>query len=98
MKANERSERFVLIEGVFPEAEAREILMNMFSTKLRFHEVRNLGAIERSGSPDDAAVERIGQLKESVRGILETLDAARTDNRKLVVSSTVQLSLADDHA
>lgn len=92
MNANET---YMLIEGIFPEDEAREILMNMFSTKLQFHALRNLRSIERLGHEDETAVRRMGELKQSMQDIQETLAMARSGDRKLVMTSTVQIAFAD---
>ena len=42
-----KNETFNLIDGVFSVDEAREILMNIFSTKIQFHEMKNLSSEER---------------------------------------------------
>ena len=92
MNANET---YMLIEGVFPEDEAREILMHMFSTKLQLHALRNLRSIERLGHEDEAAVRRMGELKQSMQDIQEKLATARSNGRQLVMTSTVQIAFTD---
>lgn len=89
MKMNET---YTLIEGVFPEDEAREILMNMFSTKLQFHALRNLRSLERLGHEDEAAVRRMGELKQSMQDIQATLAQAKSGDRKLIMTSSVQIA------
>ncbi len=91
MKANET---YTLIEGVFPEDEAREILMHMFSTKLQLHALRNLRSIERLGHEDEAAVRRMDELKQSMQHIQSTLAQAKAGGSKLVMTSTVEIAFA----
>ena len=50
-------ENISLIEGNFNKQEAREVLLNIFSTKLQFHELRNFSSKERLGKTDETIVE-----------------------------------------
>jgi hypothetical protein len=92
MKTNDT---YTLIEGVFPADEAREILMNMFSTKLQFHALRNLRSIERLGHEDEAAVRRMSELNQSMQDIQATLAQAGSGDRKLIMTSSVQIAFTD---
>lgn len=66
--------QFDLIDGEFSADEAREILMNLFSEKIRFHEVQILAKQERREFGIERHEERIVALKacrDQIKGILE---------------------------
>jgi len=66
--------QFDLIDGEFSTEEAREILMNLFSEKIRFHEVQILAKQERREFGIERHEERIAALKacrDQIKGILE---------------------------
>ena len=56
--------QFELIDGEFTTEEAREILMNLFSEKIRFHEVQILAKQERREFGIERHEDRIASLKE----------------------------------
>ena len=67
--------QFDLIDGEFSTEEAREILMNLFSEKIRFHEVQILakqerikaGSGERMRKPGDPGAPTAKDFKESAK-------------------------------
>ena len=66
--------QFDLVDGEFSADEAREILMNLFSEKIRFHEVQILAKQERREFGIERHEERIVALKacrDQIKGILE---------------------------
>jgi predicted transcriptional regulator len=61
---------FKLIEGSYSSKESREILQNVFSSKIQFHQMKNFSSQERFGKDDITALKRIPELKESIDKIL----------------------------
>jgi hypothetical protein len=61
-----KKEKLTLIEGVFSEADAAEILLNIFRTKLQFHKMKNFSSQERFGKEDSLAQKRIPELNKSI--------------------------------
>lgn len=87
-------EKLTLIEGTFSDEEAKEILMNIFSTKINFHEVKNFSSIERFGEVDATAQKRIPDLKREVEKLTKILAEARATNKQITINSEINISLS----
>ena len=91
-----KNEKLTLIEGKFLNEEASEILTNIFTTKIRFHEAKNFSSQERMGKDDEIARERIPALKKELKKLQELLTEAKANNKKLIISSEINISLFDN--
>ncbi|MFZ6664118.1 hypothetical protein [Peijinzhouia sedimentorum] len=89
-----KTEKLTLIEGTFSDEEAKEILMNIFSTKVNFHEVKNFSSIERFGEVDATAQKRIPDLKREVEKLTKILAEARATNKQITINSEINISLS----
>lgn len=89
------NEKLILIDGVFDHNDAKEILFNVFTSKIQFHELKNFSTLERSGKTDEIAVKRIPELKQNVLNMNEWIEEAKKLNKKLVISSEISISFAD---
>lgn len=86
-------EKLTLIEGDFAVSEAKEILNSIFSSKINFHNIKNWSAQERFGKDDAIAQKRIPALKTEMKKLDEILAEAKANNKKLVISSEIRISL-----
>lgn len=86
-------EKLTLIEGDFAVSEAKEILNSIFSSKINFHNIKNWSAQERFGKDDAIAQKRIPALKNEMKKLDEILAEAKANNKKLVISSEIRISL-----
>jgi cell fate (sporulation/competence/biofilm development) regulator YlbF (YheA/YmcA/DUF963 family) len=91
-----KSEKLTLIEGTFSDEEAKEILRNVFSTKINFHEVKNFSSIERFGHNDETAQKRIPALKREVEKLTKILAEAKANNKRIEIRSEIQISFSDN--
>lgn len=82
-----------LIKGTYSDVEAREILLNLFTSKINFHQMKNFSNEERFGKSDEAALTRITELKQSVIEIKTMLEFAKLNQMKLTIKSEVSISL-----
>jgi cell fate (sporulation/competence/biofilm development) regulator YlbF (YheA/YmcA/DUF963 family) len=89
-------ETFTLIDGIFSNEEAKDILMNIISTKIHFHEKRDFSSQERFGKKDEIAQRRIPELKESLNIINEKIAEAKSQNKKLLINSELTISFSND--
>lgn len=89
-------EKLTLIEGDFSFDEAKEIVMSMFSSKINFHNIQNWSSQERFGKDDAIAQKRIPELRNEIKKLEEFLLEAKAKNKKLVVSSEINISLLED--
>jgi hypothetical protein len=86
-------EKLNLINGNFSSEEAKEILMNIFLTKVRFHEVKNFSSLVRFGIDDETAQIRIPQLKKELEKVLKIVSEAEAANKKMIITSEINISL-----
>jgi hypothetical protein len=91
-----KTETLNLIEGTFSEAEARDILIGIYSAKINFHQLKNFSSQERFGKDDETAQKRIPKLKKEIEKLKAILSEAQTKNQKLIINSEITISLAND--
>jgi hypothetical protein len=89
------TETLTLIDGCFTIDEAKEILSNIISSKINFHNTKNWSSQERFGKDDEIAKKRILALKNEMERFQVILSEAKTNNQKLIVSSEINIILID---
>jgi hypothetical protein len=90
-----KNETLTIMDDNFTHDEAKEIIMNMFSSKLNFHNIKNWSSQERFGKNDAIAQEKIPALRNEMKRLEEILLEAKTKNKKLVVSSAINIELLE---
>lgn len=90
-----KNETLTIMDDYFTHDEAKEIIMNMFSSKLNFHNIKNWSSQERFGKNDAIAQEKIPELRNEMKRLEEILTEAKTKNKKLVVSSAINIELLE---
>lgn len=83
-----------LIDGSFSPDEAREILMNVFSSKIQFNKMKNFSSEERFGKEDITALKRIPELKKSMDIISKLIEEAKQNNETIQIISEVKITLS----
>ena len=91
----EVTKKLTLIEGSFTAEEAKEILLNMYSTKINFHEMKNFSSQERFGMEDEIAQNRIPKLKNEIENVLQLVSVADLNKNKLIITSEINISLSE---
>ena len=91
-----KSEKLTFIDGKFDHEEAKGILMNVFSTKINFHELKNFSAQVRMGKDDETSMKRLPDLKQSMQKLEILLNEAELKNKKLTIISEVNITFSDD--
>lgn len=84
-----------LVKGTFTAEEAREVLMSLISSKLRFHSQKNLNAYETSGQADPQSEERIRELEELRKQVLAELEKAKQDGLMVELQAGVLLKFRE---
>lgn len=90
------TEKLTLIEGVFSAEETKEILTNMFSSKINFHNIKNWSSRERFGKDDENSKKRIPELQNDLQKLQQILLNAKDGNKKFLISSEVNISLSNE--
>ena len=88
-------EQVLLIDGIFSEMDAKEILMNIISTKIHFHSMKNFSSQERFGKEDTHSLKRMTDLNHDIEKIKEILDQAKSNNWNLNIHSTILISFSE---
>lgn len=88
-----KSKTITLIDGHFSSDDAFELLRNLYSSKIQFHQLKNFSSLERFGKEDEIAVKRIPELKESLEAILTLMKEMPSGENRIEIKSAVKISL-----
>ena len=94
--AMNKNNKLTLIKGNFSNEEASEILVNLISSKISFHQLKNFSSQEQFGKEDKIANKRIPALKKELEKLKKILLVAKKKNTRLLVSSEINITLLED--
>lgn len=89
------SETLTIIDGNFTYEDAKEILTEIFSSKINFHKIKNWSSQERFGKEDEISQKRIPALINEMEKLQAILSEAKTHNKQLIISSEINIVLVD---
>jgi hypothetical protein len=84
-----------LIDGTYSASDANEILMNLLSDKIKFHQLKNFSSSERLDKNDHNSLIRISELEECKKQVVELVAQARESNQKFTIHSQIIITLHD---
>ena len=84
-----------LIDGRFTAEDARELLMDLFSKKANFHEVRNFSANERFGKDDPHHLQRIDVLTRNMEQINAFFGELLAKGKQVRIHSVVNIEVSE---
>lgn len=87
---------YTLINGTFSALEAWEIIRNLYTSKIRFHEMRNFSMKERFGKDDSATIKRISELKESLHAVSDLLNQGGSGKLNYEIISKVSITVLEE--
>ena len=88
------SKTVTLVKGSYSPDDAKGILMSLIQSKIQFHNIRKLSSFEKSGSMDEWSEERISDLKEARKEILEMLKSVEEKGlSNVVINSSIHITL-----
>jgi DNA-directed RNA polymerase subunit F len=88
--------KVTLIDGTFNVAEAKDILMNMFTMKINFHQQKNISHIERFGTPDDNSKAKVEFLKAEMAKLETLIENAGSNNAALKVAAAIHIDYLNE--
>jgi len=91
-----KNETLTIIDENFTSDEAKDVIMNLFSSKLNYHQIKNWSSQEKFGTNDEIAQEKIPALKNEMKRFEEILLEAKANNKKLVISSEINIELLEN--
>lgn len=86
-------EQIMLINGIFSDIDAKEILQNVIRTKIQFHSMKIFSTHERLGKDDETSKKRIQDLNHDLEKINKLISFAQTNHKLLKIHSTIQITL-----
>ena len=90
-----KEEQLELIKGEFSSNDAKEILLQLFSDKIKYHQIRNLGSMERFGEEDKVSAKRLPELKQQVQNILEIFQDGNFPNATFKIQATIHIEIVE---
>jgi hemerythrin superfamily protein len=90
------TETLTLINDRFTNEEAKDVLLHLFNSPINFYNIKNWSSQERYRKDDAVSQERIPALKKEIEKLQEILKQSKSQNKKLLVSTEITISLADD--
>lgn len=82
-------EKLTLLDGEFSPEDAYEILLELFLSKINFHNSKNLSSRERLGIEDELSQKRIPDLRESIAKLKKIIEVAEVQNATVKIKSDV---------
>ncbi|MDH4091560.1 MAG: hypothetical protein OEV74_02565 [Cyclobacteriaceae bacterium] len=89
---------FDLVQGDFSPNDALEIVTDLFSMKINFHEVKSFSQLIRFGAKDPDLLQRISELKIAQKQARELINEAKESGKSVRVNSTISIELIDSNA
>lgn len=86
-------EDLLLIKGTFTPQEAKEVLMNLISSKISFHRKKNLRSFEHYGKEDNASKQRIAELRKMRKKLKTVLNNANEDGKTIKMKSQINIEM-----
>jgi hypothetical protein len=84
-----------LIDGTFEAKDAFEILMNVYSSKIHFHQLKNIQSQEHEGKDCKKSKRRIEELKKSMDKASKAIAAAEVKGKKIILKADISLSISE---
>ena len=82
-----------LINGDFTPEDAKEILNELITEKINFHERKSLSSQIRFGYKDEASIKRVVELKNLREYVNEKIKEAQYQSKNVRIISDLQLEL-----
>ncbi len=84
-----------LIDTIFTPSEANDVLINIIRNKINFHNLEIFSLEERNGENIERSKKRLQELKESNRKLIEIIQFAENNDKKLKVFSSIDIEITD---
>ena len=85
-----------LIDGHFRPEDAKELLIDLFSRKTNFHEIKNLSSQERFGKDDHTHINRITQLTKNKQQLIQFFNELEKSGKRISIKSMVEIKVTDE--
>lgn len=90
--------QFNLIDGSFNIEDAKDLLETLIMDKINFHNLKKFSNEERFGDTDILTDRRLKKLKDNQKEVLRFLNNLDTNENKIEIKSTVEISVKPSSA
>jgi hypothetical protein len=84
---------FHLVKGEYTPEEAAEIVSDLFSKKINFHNLKHFSQQIRFGLNDDSVSKRVQELTDAKTKAIEIIENAKASDRKVKIHSTISIEI-----
>ncbi|WP_373520870.1 hypothetical protein [Aquiflexum sp.] len=90
-----KTEKLELINGQFSSKDAKEILLQLFGDKIKYHQLRNLSSLERFGEFDKISVKRLPELQLQELKILDIFQNGDFFEGTIRIQATINIEISE---
>ncbi|WP_194778145.1 hypothetical protein [Pararhodonellum marinum] len=90
-----KHEQIELIKGEFASEDARDLLLQLFGDKIKYHQINILSSMERFGKANEVSAKRLPELRLQVQKINELFQNADFSGAKIKLQATVHIEITD---
>lgn len=87
------TEEFCLINGTFRPQDAKDILLEAFNNKIKFHNLQAFSKRERGESGAEIHDARMAELRSTLENVIQVLDISRKANKNVSINCMVSLNI-----
>lgn len=91
-----KSTKLNLINGDFNHEEAKDLLTNLYNSKINFLNLKNWSSNERFGQDDEFSKIQIPYLKNELKKLQGLLLEAKLNGKSIKVSTEVNITLSEN--
>ena len=84
-----------LIDGVFEPNEALRVLSGVLNSKINYHKLEDFSNLIRFDGAISNSKKRINELQNSHQELIELMEFAKINNKKIAVKSEIIIELLD---
>lgn len=89
----ENKYQYKFIEGDFSSEEAKTVLMTLINNKINFHNLNLFSDYVKNNGSSEKAKKRIAELTITRDAILELMEKAEKEGKKLSIKSDISIEL-----
>lgn len=93
---NMANEKFSLINGTFRPDDAKEILVEAFRSKIKFHSLAAFSKRERGDEGAEMHDARIAELENTLKNLRDVLETYKKSDKNISISCTVSIHGKND--
>ena len=88
-----KTETIEFIKGTFTPIEARELLLQLLTDKINFHNLKNWSSNERFGKPHAYSEQRLKSLKESRKKVETLFPKSNSEEKSITINSIIEINI-----